>query len=121
MQLTKTPPTVGRIVHAYSNAWSGPRPAIVVQGFGGPHANVNVFFDGANDRKILNERRAHPEGNTYCSVPVYDLDAGQERVSPPSSDEGWKGVAAVDANGFAIFCTWPPVQIAKPAIDPSNN
>lgn len=73
MNPMKNPP-VGTILHAYSNVWRGPRPAIVVMSWpDSDYANVNVFFDGANDSACLAAVRASSDGNTFCSV----------RVTPP--------------------------------------
>ena len=46
-------PTVGRIVHVYSDVWSGPRPGLVVMSFGNELANVRVFFDDVNDTAAI--------------------------------------------------------------------
>ena len=100
-------PTVGRVLHAYSNLWSGPRPAVVSNYLGrADMANVNVLFDGANDPEVLAGVRRSPSGNTFTSV----------RVFAALSDEG-RGVALDQAahehrqfgdREIAIICEWPP-------------
>lgn len=73
-------PQVGTILHAYSNLWRGPRPAIVMMSWPGSRvANVNVLFDGANDTEHLAAVRASPHGNTFTSVTVYDPLTTDER------------------------------------------
>lgn len=75
----KNPP-VGTILHAYSNVWRGPRPAIVVMSWpDSDYANVNVFFDGANDSACLAAVRGSSDGNTFCSVQVFPPLATYER------------------------------------------
>lgn len=98
-------PTVGRILHAYSNLWSGPRPAIVSNYFGRADvANVNVLFDGANDAEALAEVRRSPSGNTFTSVPVFAALSDEDRA---------RALAAAHSRQFgdreiAIICEWPP-------------
>ena len=101
---SKTPASVGRVVHVYSRRWRGPRSGIVVMG---PWAsaqqirdgsrqlvNVNVFLDGANDTAVLAECRARPEGNTWTSVDLFDeLDQHQRDILGKQAE---------------IWCEWPP-------------
>ena len=79
---SKHRPTVGRVLHAYSKRWSGPRPAIVVNTFLSNEnmCNVNVFLDGANDSSLLEEVRASTNGNTWCCVYVFDMLLPAERA-----------------------------------------
>lgn len=104
MKQTTKPPTVGRILHAYSDRWHGPRPAIVTNGFGGACANINVFLDGANDQKLLAEFRSHSDGNTFSSVTCFDLDPGEKPVSP--SGENCNGGCRY-RESITLFCVWP--------------
>lgn len=92
-----TPPlTVGRILHAYSNMWSGPRPAIVVNAWGSNDmANVNVFLDGANDTAVLQSCRDSGSGNTWPSVPVFAAMSPDDRAKALLNRE--------------VVCEWPPM------------
>lgn len=98
-------PTVGRILHAYSTLWSGPRPAIVSNAFPGScFANVNVFFDGANDTAALAEVRGSAHGNTFASVEVF---------APLTTDERQRALEQArsrpaGADDIKIICEWPP-------------
>jgi hypothetical protein len=98
--------TCARIVHVYSNRWRGPRPGVVVCGWGVSAdtqlINVNVFLDGANDTKVLAEFRARPDGNTLTSVPLYDALDDEQR--------GQLLLPAVPGpdNPPRYHCEWPP-------------
>lgn len=98
-------PTVGRILHAYSTLWSGPRPAIVSNAFPGScFANVNVLFDGANDTAALAEVRRSPHGNTFPSVGVFDpQSAGDRQLALDSANPRQFGEQTIK-----IICEWPP-------------
>lgn len=123
MKLTATKPSVGRILHVYSDLWSGPRPGMVVNGpwdephqpvpgpgeqvmtFNGPHVNVNCFADGANDREWLAQLRASPSGNTLPSVPVFDLPEG----IPLVTSEMLEKYGQLQLNiGARVLAVWPP-------------
>ncbi len=83
---------------AYSDHWSGPRPATVVNG-SGSSANVNVALDGANDRKMLDKVRMSGDGSTFTSVPVYDT------LSPEQIAEALKDASC--RQDVKIICVWP--------------
>lgn len=106
--MTTTPlPTVGRILHAYSNLWSGPRPAVVSNYLGrADMVNANVLFDGANDPEALAEVRRSPSGNTFTSVRVFAALSDADRALALKD-------AAAEQRQFgdrdlAIIFEWPP-------------
>lgn len=105
MNQTTPLPTVGRILHAYSTLWSGPRPAVVSNAFGrADMANVNVFFDGVNDTAALAEVRRSPYGNTFTSVSVF---------AALTEDERKRALEQVNPRLFGeqdikVICEWPP-------------
>jgi hypothetical protein len=73
-----------RMVLVYSNAWSGPRPGVIVSGpFGASpqRANVNVMLDGSTDADALAKLRARREGNTLAGVPIFDAQTDEERAA----------------------------------------
>lgn len=106
---SKTMASCGRVVHVYSNRWRGPRPGLVICGWGvsGTHQliNVNVMLDGANDTKVLAEFRARPDGNTLTSIGLYDpltdLERGQLIAGPGASSKD---------NHPRYHCEWLPFQ-----------
>lgn len=114
---SSTPATVGRILHAYSDHWTGPRPAIVTNAWGGNHANVNVLFDGANDHAALANVRRSPRGNTFTSVPVFDALTPEQRIEVMAF-EGARRVA--EFGEIRIHLEWPRVAEKFSAAAPSS-
>lgn len=114
LELTNQSPTKGRILHFYHPTLGyDPMPCIVVNGpfnepntnadgdkaVFGPHANVNVFVDGANHQAFLAELRGRPDGNTFTSVPVFDaLDEDKRAVARERRSTA----------GLGVWCEWPP-------------
>ena len=108
MNPTTPLPTVGRILHAYSNLWDGPRPAVVSNYLGrADMANVNVLFDGANDREALAEVRRSPNGNTFTSVPVFAALSAEERARALTYAAGSERRQFGDRE-ITLLCEWPP-------------
>lgn len=109
---SKNRPTVGRVLQAYSNKWTGPRPALVVNTFESNEnlCNVNVLFDGANDRAMLSHVRQSPSGNTFASVAVYDALKETERAAALAAATEREPV------GVRVILEWPliPPPAAKP-------
>jgi hypothetical protein len=100
--------------------WSGPQPGVVS---GGPFVepitnpvgsevieqegqvvNVNALVDAANNPRALAVWRGRREGNTMCSVPLYDALTPEQRaqVAPRS-------LIGTDSSGNRYFawCEWP--------------
>lgn len=110
---------VGRVLHAYSPAWDGPRPAIVVNAWCTPEGlqrgdkqlvNANVMFDGVNEPKVLECVRLSGIGNTFTSREVHDaLTPEQRRVvtptlrSPGDFRASWNG-----RDTPPVHFEWPP-------------
>ena len=62
-------PTIGRIVHVFSDLWAGPRPGIITAVFGtSPDSefNVQAFLDGCNDKAVA--------CNHFTSIQIHDGD-----------------------------------------------
>jgi hypothetical protein len=112
---------VGRVLHAYSPAWDGPRSAIVSNDFGQAartrsnvetqRVNANVFADGANDRRLLEYVRRSNSGNTFPSAEVYDALTPEQRAEklpelkdPASWRASWNGFTAPP-----VIFEWPPL------------
>lgn len=104
---------VGRILHLYHPCLRyEPQPCIVVggpsqepntnkdgsEGMWGTHVNVNVFADGANYQAFLAELRRSPSGNTFTSVPLFDLMQPDQREVL---------MARRSSVGVGIWCEWP--------------
>lgn len=111
--------SVGRVLHAYSPAWVGPRPAIVV-GNETPlpltkksvqHVNVNVLMDGSRDVRPLAYVRTAKTGNTFTGCVVHEpmteaqrLEAMREYVKHPGRwCEAWNGTDTPP-----VHVEWPP-------------
>lgn len=107
MNPTTPLPTVGRILHAYSNLWYGARPAVVSNYLGrADMVNANVLFDGANDPEALAEVRRSPSGNTFTSVPVFAALSDAERARALDYAAGSERRQFGDRE-IAIICEWP--------------
>lgn len=104
--------TCGRVVHVYSNRWDGPRPGIVICGWGIGSGrqliNVNVMLDGANEPEALDDFRKRGQGNTLTSVGLYDPLTPQERSSLISGPG-----ASGDENPPRYHCEWMPFQAGQ--------
>lgn len=110
-------PSVARLLHAYSDAWPGPRAAIVsgARGSGATIADVNIFFQGKTDVQLLHICRARQEGNTFEQVPVFDLGPGEsadllklDEIDQQRLDGGGEDPLP-RFDGFGrIVCIWPP-------------
>lgn len=100
--------TVGRMLHAYSNKWTGPRPAVVSNAFDSvDYANVNVLFDGANDQECLAAVRGSSSGNTFPSVNVYEPMTPEQRavmLDKTKERQDWGGVRG---RSLKVICEWP--------------
>lgn len=106
--VTKSALTVGRILHAYSNRWTGPRPAVVVNAFDRDNmANVNVLFDGANDSECLAATRQSQQGNTFTSVSVIEAGTPEKRALAldAAAERQWMGYGR--GKTIKIICEWP--------------
>jgi hypothetical protein len=96
--------TAGRVLHAYSPKWTGPRPALVVTevATAGNVVNANINFDGLNDREMLAYVRASEQGNTFGSLPVYDALTRDERAEAITHAPAWT------PHSIPIILEWPP-------------
>lgn len=112
---------VGRALHAYSPAWTGPRPATVVICHTGRESlkagslnlvNANVQFDGATEANVLEYVRRSNSGNTFTCVKVYDALTPEQRAEAMPE--------LVSANEWRASWnkhTSPPVHFEWPALD----
>lgn len=108
---SKTPASCGRIVHVYSNRWTGPRPGLVTQAWGVSDThqlvNVTVAPDGCNDSKWLSEMAKTGQGTSLGSVGLYDPLTPEERS------------ALIDVRVRDYFqppryhCEWMPFQAGQ--------
>ncbi len=112
IETSRTPATVGRVVHVYSSLWEGEQPGMVTRGplpsvdqvraGATQQANVNVMLDGVNNFNVLQVFRGRAEGNTVRACRVYDaldpLQRAQLRVQ----------IAGAFAPGEPVFwAEWP--------------
>lgn len=104
-QQSSTEATVGRVLHAYSNLWHGPRAAVVCNA-GPGWRNINVELDAANDRDIVFHLAAIATGRTFTSVPLFDALTAEDREAALNEQP------ARDVHGLAhqvrVICEWPP-------------
>lgn len=81
--------SVGRIVHAYSKWWEGPRPAVVVTvGDGDAFPRANVFLDGERDLDVLADMRRSSCGNTI-SGPLLMNENSEDRAEALKQFDCW--------------------------------
>lgn len=105
VEAAKPLPTVGRILHAHSNLWHGPRAAIVVNDLGRADlTNVHVLLD-PNDTEALEEVRRSPSGSTLASVRVFAALSEQERAQALA--DAAKEHRLFGGREIAIICEWP--------------
>jgi hypothetical protein len=111
---SKTPASCGRIVHVYSNRWTGPRPGLVTQAWGVSDThqlvNVTVTPDGCNDSKWLSEMAKTGQGTSIGSVGLYDPLTPEERsalICGPG--------ASAASNPPRYHCEWMPYQAGQAA------
>jgi len=107
MEQSKTPATVGRILHAYSNKWKGPRAAVVCNA-GEGWRSVNVFLDRANDRDLLYRMSQCPTGNSFTSLPLYDALKPEERERTLAECPGSKLEGVAGFGQVKVIAEWPP-------------
>lgn len=112
---------VGRVLHAYSPAWDGPRPVNVVTSFASRdglnagdvnRVNGNIAFDGANEAKVLEHVRRRNSGNTWTSVEVYDALTPEQRAEKlPSLASATEWRASWNGHDpIPVHFEWPSID-----------
>lgn len=98
IEKSKVVATVGRVLHAYSTLWRGPRPATVVNAWGAPGvANVSVTMDQANDH-CLPAQMSMPSVDVFDALTEKEAQHAMELV----------GTRSTQVATYKVVCCWPP-------------
>lgn len=112
---------VGRVLHAFSPAWDGPRPVSVVASWASREqlqagtvnrVNGNIAFDGANEAKVLEHVRRRNSGNTWTSVEVFDALTPEQRneLRPELAKSGDWRLAWNGHDPIPVHFEWPALD-----------
>lgn len=112
---------VGRVLHAFSPAWDGPRPVTVcncVTDRGALESgmtnivNGNITFDGSTEPKVLEHVRRRNSGNTFASVSVFDALTPEQRLDcVPALAHAAEWRASWNGHDdIPVHFEWPPIN-----------